>query len=127
MLREKVLGEWNSYKAKITKLNQDLEFLTEQTCFESALPSFPVSLDSARNQLDSWTSSEFSAKLDENKRRILAGISHHDHLEMLTTFYFDKISMFRDLTQGWKKERDSYARYQQNNAGRPITKDIDDW
>ena len=32
---------------------QDLELLTEQTCWESALPGFPIGLDLARNQLNS--------------------------------------------------------------------------
>ena len=129
MLREQVLQEWSGYKAKITKLNQDLEFLTEQTCFETALPNFPVGINQCRNQLDSWTSSEFSAKLDENKSRLFAGISNpNGHLEMLTTFYFDKIDMFRNLTQGWKKERDSYARFQEYNTfNEPTMQRADDW
>ena len=129
MLREQVLQEWTSYKAKITKLNQDLEFLTEQTCFETALPNFPVGINQCRNQLDSWTSSEFSVKLDENKSRLFAGISNpNGNLEMLTTFYFDKIEMFRNLTSGWKKERDSYARFKEYNTFKePTIQRADDW
>ena len=129
MLRTKVLEAWNSYQAKITKLNQDLEFLTEQTCLETALPNFPVGINQCRNQLDSWTSIEFSVKLDKNRSKLLAGISNpNGNLEMLTTFYLDKLTMFKELTAGWKKERDSYARYKQNNAnGGPTIAEVDDW
>ena len=128
MLRTKVLEAWNSYQAKITKLNQDLEIFTEQTCLETALPNFPVGINQCRNQLDSWTSSEFSVKLDKNRSKLLAGISENSNLEMLVTFYLDKIDMFRDLTQGWKKERDSYARFKENNAnGGPTIAEVDDW
>lgn len=128
MLREQVLREWNDYKEKMIKLNQDLEFLVEQTCFETALPGFPVGINQCRNKLDSWTSSEFSVELDKNKSKLFAGISKNGNLEMLTTFYFDKLAMFRDLTQGWKKERDSYARYRaSSNSDGPTIVDADDW
>jgi hypothetical protein len=52
MLRQRVLKEWNNYKKKVTKLSKDIELLGEQTLVETALPDFPIGLDTARRSLD---------------------------------------------------------------------------
>ena len=51
-IREQVLQKWNAYKEKITKLTKGIEFLGEQTFVETALPSFPLDLNTARRSLD---------------------------------------------------------------------------
>ena len=53
MLRQKVLESWNKYNQKLTKLNKDIELLDEQVFFDTALPSFPIDLNTIRRNLDS--------------------------------------------------------------------------
>ena len=124
MLRQKVLESWNKYKQKLTKLNKDIEFLDEQIFIETALPYFPTGLDTIRGKLDSWTSSNFRVKIDENKSKVLAIQSRK--LAFVVSSYLDKISLFEELTEGWKKEKDSYARYRDSDGG-PTIHDVDDW
>ena len=127
MLRERVLESWKKYKQKLTKLNKDIELLGEQVFIETALPSFPNVLDSMRRSLDSWTSTNFSIKIDENKRKVLE--IQNGKLGDFVSSYLDKIDMFKNLTAGWKKEKDSYARYRSNNSSNsgPTIEEPDDW
>ena len=47
-------------------------------------------------------------------------------VHLLINYHF--FQSFSIATAGWKKERDSYARYQQNNAnGGPTIAEVDDW
>ena len=126
MLRQRVLESWKKYKEKAIKLNKDIEFLDEQTFVETALPSFPTGLDTIRRHLDLWTSSNFRIKIDENKSKVLE--IQNNKLSFLITCYLDKIDMFKELTEGWKKEKDSYARYRNNNSNSgPTIEEVDDW
>jgi len=127
MLRQRVLESWKKYKQKLTKLNKDIELLGEQVFIETALPSFPNVLDSMRRSLDSWTSTNFSIKIDENKRKVLE--IQNGKLGDFVSSYLDKIDMFKNLTTDWKKEKDSYARYRSNNSSNsgPTIEEPDDW
>ena len=126
MLREEVLNSWRNYKQKITKLVKDIDFLDEQTLVETALPQFPLDLNAARQNLDRWTNTQFRIKIDENKRKVLEVAE--GKLGGWASSYLNSISMFKDLTKGWKKEKDSYARYRNNNTGSgPTIEEVDDW
>ena len=107
MLREQVLREWKICQQKVTKLSKDIEFLDEQTLFETALPAFPIGLDTIRRNLDRWTSSEFRVKINQNQAKVRE--QQNSKLVFWVSSYLTSISMFEELTTGWKQERDSHS------------------
>jgi len=114
MLREEVVKEWRSCQEKITKLSKDIELLDEHI-FESALPSFPTGLDTIRRNLDFWTSSDFRTKIYETKEKVLE--IKNEKLLCWVSSYLNTISMFEELTKGWKQERD--------NSSGPTIEEVD--
>ena len=107
MLREEVLQAWKSYREKATKLNKDIELLNEQTFLETAFPSFPTGLETARRKLDSWTSSKFRIEINKNQAKVWE--MTNPKLTCWASSYLTSISMFEELTTGWKQERDSHS------------------
>ena len=101
-------------KATLAKKEMEfLEFLATNAVEESALPMFPLGVSTCRRNLDRWASTDYRAKLDQQKMAIIdrenefrpTGVN--EHLSFLSMAYLDKISMFNDLVEGWKKERDN--------------------
>lgn len=137
MLREEVLREWKSLSQKLKKERQFLKFLATESFEETPLPMFPLGVNNCRQKLDSWTSVDYSIKLSQHKSSFIEQQNQlesseliSEHLTFLAMVYSNTISMFNDLTQGWKKEKDSYARYRINNENAndgSTIEEVDDW
>jgi len=135
MLRQKVLESWNKYKQKLEKEQKFLKFLATESFEETPLPMFPLGIDRCRQNLDSWTSSDYRIKLSQHKSTFIEQQNQlessgaiSEPLGLLAMSYLNTISMFKDLTEGWKKEKDSYARYRRNNSiSGPTIQEVDDW
>jgi len=131
-LRQRVIKSWQSYKEKQLKEQKFVKFLATQSFEETVLPMFPLGIDVCRRALESWNSPNFQAKLSQHKSDFIDQQNQfgcvNESLGLLAMSYSDKISMFETLIQGWKKEKDSYARYKQNNSsGGPTIEELDDW
>ena len=123
MLREQVLREWNNCQTKILNFQKAIEFLANQTSLESPLPAFPLGHNTIRRSLDHWTSPEYSVKLDQHKDRIMSNqsLANQEHLSLLQLSYADVITMFKELTEGWKRERD----YRNSPSDGPTIEEVD--
>ena len=93
-----------------------VEFMTDKFC---VLPSFPLGYETARRNLDYWTSIEYLMKIDQEKLEVLADEPSNECLSLLQLTFFNTISMFKELTCGWKKERDN------NNQSGPTIEEVD--
>ena len=106
MLREEVLKEWAKLKEDLVDAVQLIKIDNE-----SALPTFPCGVEVCQRSLDYWTGSdEFLGKISQSENQfspLLDKISEEKKLS--SSLYFalkSKIDMFRQLTRGWKQERD---------------------
>jgi len=117
MLREQVLESWKKHKEKFFDLKKGISVLSKNS---DSLPMFPIGLTECRNRLESWTSYEYQKKLSEAKKEI-GELELPEVIMDLWLSCSSAFDMFQDLTQGWKKEKDSYARY------RNSSNDVDDW
>ena len=105
MLRNQVITQWNDLKKKMIEYKKTIDSLTEQ--LEFALPTFPLGYWPTRSRLDSWTDFRYQTTLNQSKEKIY---DKKIESESLLTFQFNcinAIDMFKELTEGWKKERDS--------------------
>ena len=124
MLRHQVLTAWNNYKEKAISFKKATKLLSEIT-EKTVLPTFPSELNWCRDKLDSWTHYEFLNKIEKEKTSLwkIQEVSETEDLFNLTFFYQNALDMFKDLTKGWKKEKDCYAHYR--NSDGPMIED--DW
>ena len=135
MLRERVLESWKKYKQKLQKEQKFLKFLATNSFEETVLPIFPLGIGKCREKLDDWTSADYQIKLSQHKtifieqqNQLESSGAVNEHLVLLAMAYLDKISMFDDLVRGWKKEKDSYARYRISSASDgPTIEEVDNW
>ena len=122
MLRQRVLEGWKSYKQKFLTLKKRISTLGEKS---TALPTFPIGLSNCRSKLELWTSYEYLEKLTKVKNEI----SELEPAEFVADLWFScssTIDLFKELTAGWKKEKDSYARYRENNSNSgPTIEEVD--
>ena len=105
-MREEVLKKWEGLKKKWLNLNEEINFLESKV--DSVLPSFPTGIDSVRRKLDFWTSVDYRLKLDKNKDEVMQKeIKDERLMTSWQMFHYNSISMFKELTQGWKEDIDN--------------------
>src|SRR2546430_16623837 len=103
MLRQRVLQEWNTYKTKLKKEREFLEFLATNSLVETVLPSFPLTVSFCRQRLNSWTSANYQAQISAHRMAITDQLNQEGisgPLSFLASAYLDKIDMFNSLVTG---------------------------
>lgn len=112
MIREEVLNSWNILKNKLLTETNFCKFLANKSFEETCLPMFPLSVNGCRQRLENWTKPSYLIRVDKEKSDIIAETNKLDgklseHLSYLSMAFTDRITMFKELTEGWKREIDN--------------------